>query len=121
VNDLLGSHDESQVAEKLNAAGLRSSCGHAFTRARIFRLCETHKLPSRTERLKQQGYLRGSEMAKLLGVHWGSLPYWRKLGFIKGTVQNLHVGYFYEVPSLEVIVAIQKRSKTRVQHQNNQV
>jgi len=121
VNELLGNHDESQVAEKLNAAGLRSSCGHPFTRARIFRLCETHKLPGRTERLKQQGYLRGSEMAKLLGVHWGALPYWRKLGFIKGTVQNLHVGYFYEPPSPEVIAAIQKRSKTRVQEHNNQV
>ena len=60
-------------------------------------------------------------MAKLLGVHWGALPYWRKLGFIKGTAQNLHDGYFYEPPSPEVIAAIQKRSKTRVQEQNNQV
>jgi hypothetical protein len=112
VNALLDIYDEGQVAEKLSAAGLRSSCGHPFTRARIFRLCETHKLPSRTERLKQQGYLRGSEMAKLLGVHWGALPYWRKLGFIKGTVQNLHVGYFYEPPTPETIAAIQRRSKS---------
>jgi len=113
VNELLDSYDEGQVAEKLNAAGLQSSCGHPFTHARIVRLCETHRLPTRTERLKQKGYLRGSEMAKLLGVHWGALPYWRKLGFIKGTVQNLHVGYFYEPPSKEVIAAIQKRSKKR--------
>jgi len=113
VNELLENDDESQVAEKLNAAGLQSSCGHSFTRARIFRLCQTHKLPSRIERLQQRGYLRGSEMAKLLGVHWGALPYWRKLGFIKGTAQNLHVGYFYEPPSQQVIEAIQKRSKKR--------
>lgn len=113
VNELLETYDESQVAEKLNAAGLQSSCGHAFTRARIFRLCQTHKLPSRIERLQRRGYLRGSEMAKLLGVHWGALPYWRKLGFIKGTAQNLHVGYFYEPPSQEVIEAVQKRSKKR--------
>jgi DNA invertase Pin-like site-specific DNA recombinase len=111
VNELLDSHDENQVAEELNAAGLRSSCGRPFTRARIFRLCQTHKLPGRTERLQQRGYLRGSDMAKLLGVHWGSLPYWRKLGFIKGTAQNLHVGYFYEPPSQQVIETIQKRSK----------
>jgi hypothetical protein len=113
VNELLESYDENQVAEKLNAEGLQSSCGRAFTRARIFRLCQTHKLPGRTERLRQRGYLRGSEMAKLLGVHWGSLPYWRKLGFIKGTAQNLHVGYFYEPPSQQVIETIQKRSKKR--------
>jgi DNA invertase Pin-like site-specific DNA recombinase len=111
VNELLDSFDEHQVAEHLNAMGLRSSCGHCFTRARIFRLCETHKLHGRTERLQQQGYLRGSEMAKLLGVHWGALPYWRKLGFIKGTAQNLHVGYFYEPPSQQVIETIQNRSK----------
>jgi len=113
VNELLENYDESEVAEKLNAAGLQSSCGHSFTRARICRLCQTHKLPSRTERLQRRGYLRGSEMAKLLGVHWGALPYWRKLGFIKGTAQNLHVGYFYEPPSQQVIEAIQKRSKKR--------
>ncbi len=113
VNELLDNYDENQVAEHLNAAGLRSSCGHSFTRARIFRLCQTHKLPGRTERLQQRGCLRGSEMAKLLGVHWGALPYWRKLGFIKGTVQNLHVGYFYEPPSQQVIETIQKRSKKR--------
>lgn len=113
VNELLDHYDESQIAEKLNTAGLQSSCGHSFTRARIFRLCQTHKLPGRAERLRQRGYLRGSEMAKLLGVHWGALPYWRKLGFIKGTVQNLHVGYFYEPPSSQVIETIQKRSKKR--------
>jgi DNA invertase Pin-like site-specific DNA recombinase len=113
VNELLDNYDENQVAEKLNADGLRTSCGHAFTRARIFRLCQTHKLPGRIERLRQRGYLRGSEMAKRLGVHWGALPYWRKLGFIKGTVQNLHVGYFYEPPSQQVIETIQKRSKKR--------
>lgn len=113
VNELLDHYDESQVAEKLNTAGLRSSCGHSFTRARIFRLCQTHKLPGRTERLRQRGYLRGNEMAKLLGVHWGALPYWRKLGFIKGSAQNLHVGYFYEPPSPQVIETIQQRSKKR--------
>jgi hypothetical protein len=42
-------------------------------------------------------------MAKLLGVHWGALPYSRKLGFIKGIAQNLRVGYFYEPPSPDVI------------------
>jgi hypothetical protein len=113
VNELLDRHDENQVAEELNAAGLRSSCGRPFTRARIFRLCQTHKLPGRTERLRQRGYLRGDEMARLIGVHWGALPYWRKLGFIKGTAQNLHVGYFYEPPSQQVIETIQKRSKKR--------
>jgi DNA invertase Pin-like site-specific DNA recombinase len=113
VNELLDTYDEGQVAEKLNTDGLKSSCGHAFTRARICRLCETHKLSSRTERLRQRGYLRGGEMARLLGVHWGALPYWRKLGFIKGTAQNFHVGYFYEPPSQQVIEAIQKRSKKR--------
>lgn len=111
VNELLDNYDERQVAEKLNEAGLLSICGHSFTRARIFRLCQTHKLPGRTERLQQRGCLRGSEMAKLLGVHWAALPYWRKLGFIKGTAQNLHVGYFYEPPSQQVIEAIQKRTK----------
>jgi hypothetical protein len=113
VNELLDSYDENQVAEQLNAMELRTSCGHSFTRARIFRLCQTHKLASRTERLRQKGYLRGSEMAKLLGVHWGALPYWRRLGFIRGTAQNLHVGYFYEPPSQQVIEAIQARSKKR--------
>jgi DNA invertase Pin-like site-specific DNA recombinase len=113
VNDLLDSYDEGQVAEKLNEERLGSSCGHSFTRARIFRLCQTHKLLGRTKRLQQRGYLRGNEMAKLLGVHWGALPYWRKLGFIKGTAQNLHVGYFYEPPSQQVIETIQNRSKRR--------
>jgi hypothetical protein len=56
-------------------------------------------------------------MAKLLGVHWGALPYWRKLGFIKGIAQNLRVGNFYEPPSPDVIAAIQKRSKTEFKNQ----
>jgi DNA invertase Pin-like site-specific DNA recombinase len=113
INELLDNYDEHQAAEELNAAGLRTSCGHTFNRARIFRLCQTHKLPGRAERLRQRGYLRGNEIAKLLGVHWGSLPYWRKLGLIKGTVQNLHVGYFYEAPSQQVIETIRGRSKKR--------
>ena len=113
VNELLDNCDENQVAETLNTAGLRSSCGNTFTRARICRLCQTHKLPGRTERLRQRGYLRGSEMARLLGVHWGSLPYWRKLGLINGTAQNLHTGYFYEPPSQQVIETIRTRSKQR--------
>lgn len=119
VNDLLDNYDESQVAEKLNAEALRSSGGHSFTRARIYRLCQTHKLPSRTERLQQRGYLRGSEMAQQLGVHWGSLPYWRKLGLIKGTAQNLHTGYFYEPPSQQALEIIQKRTKSAVQNHNH--
>jgi DNA invertase Pin-like site-specific DNA recombinase len=113
VNDLLDTYDEGQVAERLNSAGIRSSCGHSFTHARIASLCRTHNLPSRTERLRNRGYLRGSEMAKLLDVHWGALPYWRRLGLIKGTVQNLHVGYFYEPPTQQVIETIKRRSKKR--------
>ena len=111
VNELLGECDEGEVAARLNAQGLRSSCGHTFTRFRIVRLCENHKLAKRSDRLRQRGLVSARETASLLGINISSLPYWRRQGLIIGSRENLQVGYFYQRPSQEIVDRIRGRTK----------
>jgi len=113
VDELLDEVDETQVAAKLNAMGLRTGCNHTFGRELIMHVCERHKLRSRVERLKEKGFLPAAEMAASLGVSPNALLYWRKLGLVKGFIENRRMGYFYEKPSPEIRNHIQSRRKLK--------
>jgi hypothetical protein len=111
IDELLDEVDETEVAAKLNAMGLRTGCNHPFCRELIVHVCERHKLRTRAERLKGKGFLPVPEMAAYLGVSTNALPYWRELGLIKGFMENRRMGYFYEKPSPEIRNQIKSRRK----------
>ena len=106
MNELLQeSYDENQaLAEKLNArrASIQVVTRYAPSLApessAFARLTNYRAAPSDSGNGGTCGEVKWLSCS---GVHWGKLAtyFWRKLGFIKGTAQNLHVGYFYEPPS----------------------
>jgi hypothetical protein len=111
IDELLENHDEPYVAQALGAAGFRSTFGHPFDQRMVGRLCTTHKLLRRSERLRKRGLLTGKEVAKLLGVRPIAVPYWREIGLLKGLLENPAVGYFYQVPSTETVETIRARTR----------
>jgi DNA invertase Pin-like site-specific DNA recombinase len=112
IDELLEEVDETEAAARLNAMGLRTGCNLPFSRELIIHLCKRHKLRARAQRLKDKGFLSAAEMTAYLGVSCNALLYWRKLGLVKGFIENQRMGYFYEKPSPEIRQEINRRRKS---------
>jgi hypothetical protein len=69
IDRLLEYHTDSEIAEILNARGLRPGVGDQFSAFIIWRLRTRYGLEDRCSRLRQQGMLTLDEMAATLGVH----------------------------------------------------
>jgi DNA invertase Pin-like site-specific DNA recombinase len=69
VDRLLDDHNEREIAEILNARGLKPSVGDSFSTWTIWRMRTAYGLESRFDRLRRQGLMTLGEMAEALGVH----------------------------------------------------
>jgi DNA invertase Pin-like site-specific DNA recombinase len=104
VDKLLDTHIYSEIADMLNAQGLRPG-GSArrgrsdarFTALRVAYLVHEYELRSRYDRLRDRGMLTKSEAAARLGLHESTLVRWTECGLVTRHAYNAHA-YLYEVP-----------------------
>ena len=69
IDRLLDDHTDGQVAETLNARGLRPAVGDKFTHVIIHHVRRKYGLENGFTRLRRRGLLTLTEMAAALGVH----------------------------------------------------
>lgn len=104
VDKLLDHHIYAEIADILNAQGLRPG-GSArrdrsearFTAVRVAYLVHAYELRSRYDRLRARGMLTKREAAARLGIHESTLVRWAACGLVTRHAYNAHA-YLYEVP-----------------------
>jgi len=102
VDKLLDEHIYSEIADLLNAQGLRPG-GSArpgrkdarFTALRVQYIVHAYGLRSRYDRLRDRGMLTKEEAAARLGIHVATLVSWAEHGIVKRHAYNGHA-YLYE-------------------------
>ncbi len=106
VDRLLDDYTDTEIATDLNKRGWSTSSNNSFTPRTIKIIRYTYQIKSRYERLRQKGYLRAMEMAKLLGMTTGTVRAWRLRGKLKGVRFNDKEEYLYQRPSKATITYI---------------
>jgi DNA invertase Pin-like site-specific DNA recombinase len=104
VDRLLDEHVYAEIANILNARGLRPGGsawpgrqGARFTALRVQYLVHTYGLRSRYDRLRARGLLTKAELANRLGIHVHTLSRWAEHGIVKAHAYNGHA-WLYEAP-----------------------
>jgi hypothetical protein len=113
IDRLLERCTDSEIAAELNKKGWRSSGNQPFSAWIIYRLRTSHKLPSRTERLRAKGLLNAREIAALVGTKPLLIDYWRQQGLLKGIRLNDKNEYLYERPDPHAIQQIKRRTRVK--------
>jgi hypothetical protein len=88
IDTLLNEMTDHHIAESLNAQGLQSGTGQAFTARIVSRLRRIYGLKSRYDRLRQAGMLTAQEMAQQLDICSKTLHLWRHDGRLRAHVYN---------------------------------
>lgn len=104
VDELLDDHIYSEIADLLNARGLRpggsartgrgNSC---FTALRVAYLVHRYGLRSRYDRLRERGMLTKAQAAARLRIHEQTLVRWGEHGIVTRHAYNAHA-YLYQPP-----------------------
>ena len=113
IDRLLEQCTESEIAAELNSKGWRSSGNQSFNARMIRSLSTSHKLPSRSERLRAKGLLTARQIAELIGSKPLQVDYWREVGLLNGIRLNDKNEYLYEHPNADTIQQIKRRIKMR--------
>jgi hypothetical protein len=88
IDTLLNEMTDHHIAESLNAQGLQSGTGRAFTARIVSRLRRIYGLKSRYDRLRQAGMLTAQEMAQQLDICSKTLHLWRHDGRLRAHAYN---------------------------------
>ncbi len=96
IDELLNEHTASEIAEVLNARGLKSGKGQTFTRKVVQTLCWMYSLRLRPERLRAAGYRTAEEIAAELGVSKNTVDVWRRHGLLRAVAGTDRGDWFYE-------------------------
>jgi DNA invertase Pin-like site-specific DNA recombinase len=113
IDRLLEQCTESEIADQLNNKGWCSSGNQSFNAQRIHSLRASHKLPSRSARLRAKGLLTARQIAELIGSKPLQVDYWREVGLLNGIRLNDKNEYLYEQPNVDTIQQINRRMKLR--------
>jgi hypothetical protein len=113
IDRLLEQCTESEIANELNSKGWRSSGNQSFSARRIQSLRTSHKLPSRSERLRAKGLLTARQIAEMIGSKPLQVDYWREVGLLNGIRLNDKNEYLYEGPNPDAIQQIKRRIKIK--------
>ena len=89
IDGLLEQCTDSEIAAVLNKMGWRSSANRSFSAWMIYKLRTSHKLLSRTQRLRVKGLLNAREIAELTGTKTLLVDYWRQQGLLEGILLRL--------------------------------
>lgn len=119
IKELAVDHTNSQIAEALNAAGLRNGQGRVFTRRRVKRIRERYRITSPdVEWLAQRedGTYGIRMVAQLLELHPQTVRKCCKNGQFSAT-KNVSAGWGIVISKMEIgrlIGAVQRESRSRV-------
>ena len=80
IDRLLDTQSDYQIAEHFNSLGLKTGKGFPFTRERVNRIQEMYGLRTRFDRLRANGWLTRTELAKQLGVTGQTVQRWAEEG-----------------------------------------
>jgi Recombinase zinc beta ribbon domain len=105
IDKLLDEHTYPEIADQLNAQGLRPSgtirpgrADSCFTALRVSYLAKAYKLRPRFDRLRDRGLLTPREAAARLKIHELTLVRWANVGIITRHAYEAQA-YLYEMPS----------------------
>jgi len=98
INELLNAHTASQVADILNERGLRSGTGEPFTQPIVDHIIRGHRIPTRRQRLRDQGMLTLAETAAAHGVQPHTIKAWRRAGIVGAERYNDKGEHLYYPP-----------------------
>lgn len=113
VDRLLDQHGDAEIARRLNALGIVSGWGHAFTLPIVRGIRIQYHLQSRYERLRERGMLTLDEIAKRLQVQPHTIKNWRRAGLLPAHGFGDRGEYLYEPPGPQCPVKHQHKEKTR--------
>lgn len=82
IDQLLDDHTEGEIAELLNAEGLRSGSDHPFNPHIVRHIRIGYCLNSRYERLRSRGLLTQQEIAAQMDVQPCTIKLWRRAGLL---------------------------------------
>lgn len=98
IDTLLDHHIPTEVAHILNEQGFRTGRdGLLFTGYKISQIVTNHHLKSRYDRLRKKGFVKASELAKMLDVCTYTIWAWQKKGLLK-THKYYTNRYLFEPP-----------------------
>jgi DNA invertase Pin-like site-specific DNA recombinase len=104
IDRLLDHHPHGEIAQMLNAQGLRSGEGKTFHRLIVWRIERAYGLKPRYARLREAGMLTLPEVAERLGVCTSTAKVWRRAGLLRSHVYNDKGQHLYELPGDEAPV-----------------
>ncbi len=112
IDQLLEHYTDIEVARELNARGMRSGWGHAFTRQIVRRIRDDYDLQSRYDRLRSRGLLTKQEIAKRLDVQPETIKRWRRAGLLRAQRFAGRGDHLFELPNATSPVKHQHQGKT---------
>ena len=98
IDRLLDEHTPGEIAEILNAQGLRSGEGKPFHKAIVQRLIRCYGLQDRYTRLRAKGMLTWEEAATAAGIQEATVAAWRQGGLLQAVAYNDRRDYLYLPP-----------------------
>jgi DNA invertase Pin-like site-specific DNA recombinase len=98
IDRLLDDHTESDVANKLNQAGLTSGTGQAFHAGIVHHIRVKHGLVPREQRLASRGLVPIEQAAQRLGVCTTTVKDWHHQGRLTGERLNQKGQHYYQIP-----------------------
>jgi hypothetical protein len=88
IDTLLNEMTDREIAQRLNAQGMKSGNGQAFTSRIVAKIRRRYGLKSRYDRLRLAGKLTPQEIAKELDIDITTLKLWRQAGRLPAHVYN---------------------------------
>ncbi len=98
IGGLLGQHTSGEIAGILNQRGLASGTGEPFHRLIVDHIIRAHRIPTRRQRLRDQGMLTLAEIAAAHKVHPHTIKAWRRAGIVSAERYNDKGEYLYYPP-----------------------
>ena len=98
VDRLLEEHTDGEIAEILNARGLRPGVAERFSLGIVRTLRRSYGLEDHYSRLRRRGLLTLEEVAELLGADPGTVKVWARSGHIASQRSNDKGQRLYERP-----------------------
>ncbi len=96
IDALLDTHTDGEVAQALNAEGIRPSLAESFTPVIVRYVRRTYHLPSRKQHLLQQGWLTPDAVAATLHISKYTVQSWRLQGILRAALYSDHHQYLYD-------------------------
>lgn len=98
IDELSEEHTDSQIAAILEQRGYTSGTGQPLHARLIRQIRIAYQLRSHTQRLREQGLLTLTEIARKLGVSPNTVKTWRNRGLLTGRSANDKGEYMYHLP-----------------------